>query len=692
MKRPLLIVTISYILGIIIGVYFQQSILFILLTGITGIVFWKIIKKKKIVIIAICIVPCLLSCQQTNNLNNKYNKMYKLADENIAMTGTVCSQIKETDYKYSVNIKLENKLKLTVYIDKKENVSKLEYGNKISVTGTYKKPTGKRNYKGYDYMKYLKTKKICGSLMVDGRVKLIKTKNINLIFAIINKLSLIFKQNFKKLLPEQEAELEQGILLGDTSDIESEIKDDFRECNLSHMLAVSGAHLSYLVLGINTVLSKKAFGIRRRKILSIIFILIFMAIVNMSPSVVRAGISTIIAIFATLIYRKQDTYTTISIALLLTLLNNPFAIFDVGLQLSYLATLSIIIFYSKFTQKQFNNKVKKYLYESAMLTLSANILILPITIYEFNTIPINSIISNLLAGPLLGICIILGMFTVILSTVCFPISKLIAFPLQIILKIISKMPFGNYTVKTPWFIVVFLTYAIIATLIYNKKKITKILTMVTLIIFIVMQVCAFINIDGKLKIYFIDVGQGDSMLVKTVNGKNILIDGGGSKDPDYDIGEKILVPYLLDRRIKTLDYVIISHFDEDHVGGILTVMQELKVKKAIIARQFENSNNYKKFIKLAQEKKIKVIVVEAGNVINIEKEIKLKVLWPDSKNKINENVLNNNSLVCKLEYKSFSIMLTGDIEEIAENAILTKYKNNAKILKANILKVAHHRL
>ena len=77
---------------------------------------------------------------------------------------------------------------------------------------------------------------------------------------------------------------------------------------------------------------------------------------------------------------------------------------------------------------------------------------------------------------------------------------------------------------------------------------------------------------------------------------------------------------------------------------------------------------------------------------NIEKDIKLKVLWPDSKNKINENVLNNNSLVCKLEYKRFSIMLTGDIEEIAENAILTKYKNNAKILNANILKVAHHRL
>lgn len=691
MKRPLLIVTISYILGIIIGVYFKQSILFILLAGIIGIVFWKIIKMKKIIIIAICIVPCLLSCLQTNNLNNKYSKMYNLDNESIAITGTVCSQIKETDYKYSTNIKLENKLKLTIYTDKKEDVSKLEYGNKISVIGTYKKPTESRNYKGYDYMKYLKTKKICGSLIVDGEVKLIKTKNINPIFTIINKLSLIFKQNLKKLLSEQEAELEQGILLGDTSDIESDIKDDFRKCNLSHMLAVSGAHLSYLVLGINTVLSKKSFGIRRRKILSIMFILIFMVIVNMSPSVVRAGISTIIAIFATLIYRKQDTYTTISIALLLTLLNNPFAIFDVGLQLSYLATLSIIVFYSKFTQKQFNNKVKKYLYESTILTVSANILILSITIYEFNTIPINSVISNLLAGPLLGICIILGMFMVIISTVCFPVSKLIAFPLQIILKIlikiielISKIPFGNYTVKTPWFIVVFLTYAIIATLIYNKKKMTKILTMVTLIIFVVMQVCAFINIDGKLKIYFIDVGQGDSMLVKTVRGKNILIDGGGSKDPDYDIGEKILVPYLLDRRIKTLDYVIISHFDEDHATGVAQILGKIDVSSIILTRQLEENDIYRHILSIAKEKKIKLIYVKEGDVLKIG-GIKISIIHPENKLMIN-NPMNNNSIVCKVEYNSFSMLLTGDIEMEAEELILRKNIN----LKADVLKVAHH--
>lgn len=149
------------------------------------------------------------------------------------------------------------------------------------------------------------------------------------------------------------------------------------------------------------------------------------------------------------------------------------------------------------------------------------------------------------------------------------------------------------------------------------------------------------------------------------------------------------VEYIIQQNMPYIFWA--SMVETDHVGGVLTVMQELKVKKAIIARQFESSNNYKKFIKIAQEKKIKTIVVEAGDVINIEKEIRLRVLWPDSKNKINENVLNNNSLVCKLEYKNFSIMLTGDIEEIAENAILAKYKNNTKILKTNILKVAHHR-
>lgn len=118
-------------------------------------------------------------------------------------------------------------------------------------------------------------------------------------------------------------------------------------------------------------------------------------------------------------------------------------------------------------------------------------------------------------------------------------------------------------------------------------------------------------------------------------------------------------------------------------------MQELKIKNVVIGKQVEDSENYQKFIKIVKEKKVRVYVVEAGQRINIEKDLYFDILWPNNKEQINDNLLNNNSLVCKLTYKSFSMLFTGDIEEIAERAILEKYKSTNR-LKATILKVAHH--
>lgn len=119
-------------------------------------------------------------------------------------------------------------------------------------------------------------------------------------------------------------------------------------------------------------------------------------------------------------------------------------------------------------------------------------------------------------------------------------------------------------------------------------------------------------------------------------------------------------------------------------------MNELKIENIIIGKQFENCDNYEKFVKIVSEKNIEVKIVEAGARINIEKDLYIDVLWPFSKNKILENVLNNNSVVLKLVYLNFSCIFTGDIEEIAEKSILEKYKNFAQILKADIVKIAHH--
>lgn len=149
------------------------------------------------------------------------------------------------------------------------------------------------------------------------------------------------------------------------------------------------------------------------------------------------------------------------------------------------------------------------------------------------------------------------------------------------------------------------------------------------------------------------------------------------------------MPYILDRGYTKIDTIIVSHFDTDHMTSLCQIMKKLKVKNVIIGKQFEDSENLQEFLKIAKEKNVKVNVVEAGDKISIEKNLYFHVLWPDSSNIITEKILNNNALVCKLYYKNFSMLFTGDIEESAEKELIKKY-TDTNVLNSTILKVAHH--
>ncbi len=149
------------------------------------------------------------------------------------------------------------------------------------------------------------------------------------------------------------------------------------------------------------------------------------------------------------------------------------------------------------------------------------------------------------------------------------------------------------------------------------------------------------------------------------------------------------MPYILDRGYTKIDMVIVSHFDTDHMASLCQIMKNLKVKNIIIGKQFEDSENLQEFLKIAKEKNVKVNVVEAGDKISIEKNLYFHVLWPDSSNIITEKILNNNALVCKLYYKNFSMLFTGDIEEVAEKELIKKY-TDTNVLNSTVLKVAHH--
>jgi len=172
---------------------------------------------------------------------------------------------------------------------------------------------------------------------------------------------------------------------------------------------------------------------------------------------------------------------------------------------------------------------------------------------------------------------------------------------------------------------------------------------------------------------------GDSMLITTKYGKRMLIDGGEDND--------ILLPYLLNRGIKKIDYLIISHFDSDHYAGITSILGKIRIKNIIISKQCEKNYGFEEFIKLASQHSINIITVNAEDKIPVDKETKIDILWP-TETSLDAMNLNDNSIVAKINYGEISILCTGDISENVEEILIDTYSD--EVLEAEILKVAHH--
>lgn len=416
-----------------------------------------------------------------------------------------------------------------------------------------------------------------------------------------------------------------------------------------------------------------------------------MFLTGATASVVRACIMSILGLMSFLFYRKSDVYNNLAFSSFIILIFNPYTIFDMGFLLSYGGTIGIILFSNKLSEKfSIKNKILNYIKEMFFVCISANIIIIPIIMYNFNTLSLTFFISNVLVSPIMGIVVILGFVQIFLSIININLAYLLSIFLNPMLEILifiadftAKLPLSKILIPTPNIIFIIIYYVIM--LFCNKINIKKTIIILSIIIIIFN----LLNLLPKdLRIYFIDVGQGDSTLILTPKGNSILIDGGGSETGSFDVGEKILLPYLLDRGVTKIDYMMISHFDSDHVGGLFSILENLRVEHVLISKQGKESENYKHFLEISKRKKIKVIYVEAGDRINIEKNMFFEILFP-TRNLISENILNNNSIVARLVYKNFKILFTGDIEEIAEKELIKLYSKTNK-LRADILKVAHH--
>lgn len=697
MKRPLLIAAIAYINGILIGVYLSKSIpLFVILSIIVSLITSF---KKNTYRNAICmylIVMCISSIYVYNKNLNYESKYKKYDNKNISIEGTIISDIEEKEYNYTFTIRTKDDYFLVNLKKNKEEIS-LEYGDKLQISGEYQEPNKARNYKGFDYKNYLKINKIYGIIRVDLYTNIIikHQKNLSNFKLLIHKIREKLKQNIQELLTKETYALGIGILIGDNSRINEKIVEDFKNSNLSHILAVSGAHINYVVLTVSILFTKKRAGIKAQRVVTIMMMLFFMELTQMTSSVVRAGISCIIYMLASLLYRKADVINAMAISTLLILLNNPFKLFDIGFQLSYAGTLGIILF-CKLINIPIKNKLLKYLKDSIIISISANIFIIPIMMYQFNTISLTFILSNLLAGPLLGISIILEIIVLLISFISINIAAIPAKVLNILLILIinianwfSNIEISKIYVITPQIISIVAYYLICAAIILKQKN-RKIIVIIMLTVLIVN----FFPTQKKLRINFIDVGQGDSTLIRTETNKVILIDSGGSTaSSSFDVGNKVLLPYLLDRRIKKINFIIVSHFDADHCQAFETVIDNINVEKVVVCKQSMITQEYLNIINKCKKENIKIIVVERGDKLKIDKRTEFEILHPGERFLDDgKGGLNANAIVCKMNYKLdngkvFSILFTGDIEVEAEKELEQVY---GKKLKADILKIAHH--
>lgn len=548
-------------------------------------------------------------------LNNYYDEKY---EELESLNGSYCTAIvvsegEEKDYKDVYEIEIKG-IKLLLNLKKSKNKSlqnkenrylsnknsknssfKLKYGDKIEFYLEYEKPSTARNYMGFDYSNYLKTKKIFGTVnLKEEDVEIISHDNSNIILRKIYELRNLMKTKIEKLLPKETSGLCLGMLIGETSGIEENMQEDFRDSNLSHILAVSGANVSYIIVSITYIFNKMCLRKRLSKIISIILLILFMLLTGCTSSVNRACIMAILMLIAELLYRKSDVYNNLAISALILLIINPYSLLDIGFQLSYMGTIGIVFLHDKIGNFiKINNKIVKYFFEMIAVTTCANLAIIPIMMFHFNTISLTFYFSNIIVGPILGIVVIIGFIMFFISLIFTPISSLIAIVLNLMLKFIIKiaeitanMPFSKITIITPSFFFIIVWYLIIISISYkqkvkifyhkNNKLIKKIVACILIIVLIVNLV---IKVDKKLKIHFVDVGQGDACLIITPLNKKILIDGGGSEFGSFNVGEKTLLPYLLDRRINKLDYIIISHFDSDHVRFYSIFAKRNKSKK-----------------------------------------------------------------------------------------------------------------
>lgn len=564
-------------------------------------------------------------------------------------------------------------------------------GDKLYFTGEILPLSVQRQWGGYDEAKYLKTKGMAYKLFPETLKKTGLERGV--IFRLEKIKARVF-QVFDTVFAPKERGIVKAMVTGETADILPEIKALYTKAGITHILCISGLHISVLAYSFYHLLTKIC---RRNKqksaAVTILFVLAFLIFTGFSPSSVRAFIMVSMVFLAQLVWRKSEWLNNLALAAGVILLVEPLYLWSPGFQLSFVTAFGIW-----FSLRGYEIKAGRFgkIRSAFRVSLFASLFSFPLVAYHFYYVSLIGILVNLAIVPLCGILLGFCLLTAVGGLFFPPIAAIAGGGAICILKFYEAVctlgvmiPGGYFLVGVPSLGSIFFYYGLIGAVLFSGKTIIK----YSMRIF--FGCALFFSIFGNRLFWkentvaFLDVGQGDATVISTYDGQAIVIDGGGKfgKALGENTGMTVVVPYLESLGIRRVQGVFFTHFDRDHMLGALEVCQEMDVGGVYVSPYlFQEREGWEKLKEMIEKEDILLYTVDKDDQGQWRENGTLLCLWPEAGVTFTDEDDNHGSLVLNYTYGGTRVLLMGDATA-ADEAVLVQTK---AAIETDILKLGHH--
>lgn len=500
-----------------------------------------------------------------------------------------------------------------------------------------------------------------------GQINVVEIKNSESKTSTTRNL---VSKRLSSLSPESSA-LALGILLGDRSQLDSIRIQDFKNSGLIHITTVSGLHVG-IVFMVFRFFSKPFLAKKYSILLGYCGAILFTLLVGYRPSTVRAIMMLGIYSFAEIKGYPYSLARSLQVAALINIIYNPFVVLDIGFQFSYLAVFGIVYLAPKL--KFFNKIPSKYLSNMLKITVSIQVILLPLNFLYNKGMPILTPVANLLIAPVLS-----PYLAMLMIFVLFPLS-LVKIPIELIsYYILNISKITSLWVTLNNLILVLMVVSIGIWAIWKLCRSNKVKWSLISLLFIFLTI--FYVSQPVLQIHFLDVGQGDCIIIQ-YKSYTLMIDTGGIMG--VDIANRVLAPTFSSLGINKIDYLFITHPHYDHFGALGDMLDIVKIERLLFPdHEIMFTSTFMSTLQKAQQYPIEIIPIKKGDELQLGPLTK-KIFHPSVNFIPSQSPANNISLVTLLTYKDVSVLFTGDIEAEAEKYILES------LVSVNFLKVAHH--